>query len=316
MEARAAYSRSGATSLRPLFRLLWAEQLKLAIYVALGVLLGIFYLHIATYKYSATLTVVATQSQSQNLASRFGDIASLAGINLLNNQEISPFTLYTEAITSRAVADDMAVRHPEVLRRTFSNQWDESMSSWRKPNGGLRALLNFAKAIVGIPVVAWAPPGGAELRELIAREVEITPNNKKPIVTLVYQNPDPAFAKAFLDALQDSTDRVLRRMTLDRSSKYARYIENELRTVQQSELRQVLTTSLSQQESLIMMSSSDTPFAAQPLGVTVVSLKPTWPQPIFVLILGIVLGAGFGVADSVGGWQIFPLKARSSRKRN
>jgi uncharacterized protein involved in exopolysaccharide biosynthesis len=86
----------------------------------------------------------------------------------------------------------------------------------------------------------------------------------------------------------------LRRITLERASKYASYLEGKLAMVQVTEFRQVLLQSLSEQETLVMMSSSATPFAAQPLGSPVSSLRPTEPKPIIVLILGGLIGMLLG----------------------
>lgn len=291
-------------TLPALMRVLSDSLLSISVFAAVGLLLAVVYLHTATYYYSATLTVVATQQQNQNLGSQFGELASLAGINAPSSQDVSPFSLYPDAVISRVVADDIARTHPETLHRIFSKQWNEKTNTWLRPSGLALALKGVLKTLFGIPAVPWTPPGGAELREVIEREVSITLDNKKPILTMTYRSPDPAFAKRFLDQVNESTDSILRRMTLDRSSKYANYIEKKLSTVQAADLRQALINSYSQQETLVMMSSSNTPFAAQPLGVTVVSLRPVSPQPIFALILGLILGIAIGAANAVMEWHL------------
>jgi hypothetical protein len=56
----------------------------------------------------------------------------------------------------------------------------------------------------------------------------------------------------------------------------------------------VLTQSLSDQETQIMMGSSDTDFAAQPLGPPESSTRPTSPVPVLVLLLGLFVGLVIG----------------------
>lgn len=287
-----------------LVRVLWGAFPSIGIFVAIGVALAILYLHVAKYYYSATLTVIATQQQNQTSGSQLGELASIAGINVPSTQNISPFTLYPDAIVSRVVADNIARSHPETLHHIFSSQWDKKTNTWRRPSGMMLWAKGVIKAVFGIPVVPWEPPGGAELREMIEKEISIGLDNKTPILTLTYRDVDPVFAKRFLDEVNEATDSVLRRMTLDRSSKYASYLENKLSTVQAADLRQALISSYSQQETLVMMSSSETPFAAQPLGVTVVSLRPVSPQPIFVIILGVIFGLVVGAMDAIMEWHL------------
>jgi len=125
---------------------------------------------------------------------------------------------------------------------------------------------------------------------VLSTRVRVDLDRKKPIITVTFNHRDPVFARRFLQALHESTDLVLRRQTLDRSTKYARYLEEELRKEQQAELRQVLTNTFSQQEVWIMMSSSNTPFAAQPVGDAVSSIRPTSPNPLVILLAMTVVG--------------------------
>jgi hypothetical protein len=133
------------------------------------------------------------------------------------------------------------------------------------------------------------------LQDFILRTIQLDLDTRKPILTIKFRDADPIFAKDFLQALTESTDLVVRNMTLRRSTQYANYLESKLATVQLSDLRQVLVNALNQQETLVMMSSANTPFAAQPLGSTIISLKPTYPQPLLVLALGLILGLATGI---------------------
>lgn len=276
---------------------IWRGRILVGMSCVGCLLLAITYLHFASYKYTATLLLVPTQGQSQSGAGgQLGGLASLAGLDLSGSQNVSPFALYPEVMKARIVADTFAARHPDVMRRLFASQWDDASKQWRDPGGSLHAAAGVVKSLLGFPPRPWAPPAGAEVQDLIKMRVQATPDSKKPILTVTFDDKDPALARQFLAALHDSTDLVLRQETLDRSTKYARYVENELRLVQQADLRQILTNSLSQQESLVMMSNSDTPFAAQPVGAAVSSSAPTSPTPSMVLLAAALVGVLMGSA--------------------
>jgi hypothetical protein len=162
-----------------------------------------------------------------------------------------------------------------------------------------------------MPVYEWTPPGPAELQQYIEKSVGIVQDKRRALLTVTLRAPDPAFSIRFLMALHESTDHVLRGMTLDRARKYAAYLVNRLTTVQTSTVRDVLTQSLSEQETLIMIGSSDTDFAAQPLGPPESSTRPTSPIAILVLFIGLLTGMLSGSAC-----VLFYLKFQSMRKGN
>jgi len=296
--------------LGPIITRIWKGRLAVGLFCAAFLVFGVLYLHFATYKYTATMVLVPTQGQNQGGAmSQLGSLASLAGIDLPAGQNVSPFTLYPEVMKTRIVADSLATHYPGLMHRLFPDQWDEDTKRWRDPAGVLKDMKNVVKAVLGFPPHPWTAPSGADVQELMRRRAQATPDSKKPILTLTFSDKDPVLAREFVEALHASTDEVLRQQTLYRSQKYARYIENELLSVHQADLRQVLMNSLSQQEMLVMMSNSGTAFAAEPVGRAVSSVLPTSPNPtISLLVLG-VLGAGFGMA-----WAYFGLRLIKRRR--
>lgn len=277
--------------------MLWRGRLIIAGTVALSVLLAIVYLHLATFTYTTTLTLIPTQPQQHDLGGQLGGLAAVAGINLpATPTAVSPFTVYPETAQTRQVAADMIRVWPEVMPALFGGQWDPETKTWHEPSSFLRTVMGVLRPILGIPAYKWRAPGAPELQQFIASAVGVAQDKKKPILTITLNNKDPDFSRKFILTMHQSTDRVLRRMTLDRAKKYAGYLEIKLMTTQTAAVRDVLTQSLSEQETLMMMGNANTDFAAQPLGPPESSPRPTHPVPLIVLLacvlLGLLAGAG------------------------
>ena len=275
---------------------LWAGRLTIAVTTALALLVTIVYLHTVDFAYSANLTLVPTQSQQQSggLGNQVGSLASLAGINLGSAQGSSPFIIYPNTLTSRAVADEIIRRDPAVMRRIYRYAWNDRAGRWEKPESLRGNVSKIVKPLLGMPVTQWAPPSGADLQAYIAQSVQFAQDPKKPVLTLSYFNSDPQFAGYFLRLVHSATDDVLRHMTLARANDYARYLYQRLPMTQGNDMRQILVQSLSQQETTIMRGRSKTPFAAQPLGPPVVSLFPVRPRGLYILIVGALIGMAVG----------------------
>ena len=212
-----------------LVRQLWAGRLTVSATTALALLVSIVYLHTLDFAYSASLTLVPTQNQQQGgLGNQVGSLASLAGINVGSAQGSSPFIVYPDTLTSRAVADEIIRRAPAVMRRIYRYAWNDRAGRWEEPESLRGKISKIVKPLLGLPVTHWTPPDGADLQAYIAQSVQSAQDPKKPVITLSYFNPDPQFAGYFLQLVHSSTDVVLRRMTLARANDYARYLYQRL----------------------------------------------------------------------------------------
>jgi hypothetical protein len=283
-----------------ILRSLWDGRLTIIACTAISTLVTVLYLHTLDFSYSATMTLVPPPGQSQSSSSPLGGLAAMAGLNIGGGvQPGSAFSIYTDAVGTRDVADEMIRRNPGILKHLFSYAWDNESQSWKEQPSLRHAVAGIVKPVLGMNVNQWSAPSGADLQQYIAQSVKVVQDPKRPVITMTYFNPDPKFAGSFLGQINEAADMVLRRITLDRSSKYARYLEDKLRTEQGTDLRQVLVQVLSQQETQIMMSSSDTPYAAQPLGAPIVSLFPVQPRGNFILLAGVLIGVAVGAFAAI-----------------
>lgn len=274
-----------------MFRAMWRGRTTILAAMAVFFLLGIAYLHMVTPKYTVTMLVVPVRSDDQSkIGGRLSSLASLADISLGDERGYSNFAVYPVTIKSHAVAEKVIQHDPEVLHTLFSEQWDSEAKAWKKVEGigaSISAGINF---LLGMRKEQWSPPNAQALEELIFDNIDVVPDTKRPVLTITYKNKDVDFAKKFLVILNDATNQVLREITLTNSMKYEEYVLSKLERVQRAELKQVLIDELSRQETMIMLSSSNTPFAAQLLSPPSGTLRPTSPDVLAVLMASLLSG--------------------------
>ncbi len=281
----------------------------------IGTLLAaLLYLHIATYKYTGTLMVspVVQSSQGGSLSGKLGglsNLASLAGINIGGDAATQAFLLYQKGIYSRDVADLLA-RDPEIMHAVFYKQWDPDAKQWIRPNPTLRAIVVFVQDLIGIPTRDWQPPDGALLQDYITDNVSVDVEPDKPVVTVTYNDRDPAFAVKFLHALDRTVDDKLRDIALVRSHQYIGYLSDQLTKVTNADVRDALMSTLVDQENTMMMASVTAPYSAQPFGPPSASRKPMVPKPPLVLAAALIIG---GFAGSVAVLWLPPLRWPKTR---
>lgn len=300
-------ARDDEIDLAELIGKLWEGRWLIALVTGTTLLLAVLYLHLATYRYTAQLTLTPAQNAGSQLTSRMGGLgglASLAGVSLPQDSSAMAFSLYVEGVHSRVLADAVA-NHPDLMRIVFEEEWNAVGEQWREPTGLVATTVRTAKGILGAPLADWRAPDGARLQEFTAQEVGISQDPREPFVTLTFNHKDPEFAARFLDTLHHELDNLLRQRALLRTTGNIAYLSDQLGKVTIAEHRQAIAATLSEQEKQRMSASSSAPYAADPFGPANVSRTPTSPRPVLVLIGGILLGM-------VAGGALVLIRARAS----
>jgi uncharacterized protein involved in exopolysaccharide biosynthesis len=291
-----------------LCRLVWKRKRLVLIAALTTGLIGLAVVHLTTYKYAATLKVTPVQSTTgASLGGSMGGLrglASLAGISLPGGQDSLSFDLYLESFQSRELADELA-KNQEIMTRVFSSEWDAKRQEWRQPSVAFKPLRGFVKSILGMPSYPWQQPDGARLQEYLQVMVKVARDQKKPIVTISMEHKDKEFAVRLLTAAHEAADLSLRRKALARANENIRYLTEKLAVTVVAEHRMAIAETLSEQEKMRMMTSSTTPFVAEPFGRAVASMRPVTPKPIrdvFIagfsgLLLGAFIAALLGLRD-------------------
>lgn len=276
----------------------WIYRWIVAACVVVALAAGIIYLDNATYRYTVGLRVAPNSPDSSGLLSKIGGLAAVAGINLPTDKGTSPFDLYVEAITAPDTAQALS-HDPGIMHVVFADQWDSGARKWHPPTGMLYGLSRGLKSLLGLPVMGWHQPGGAELADYIERKVILVRDAKKSIATLELIHQNPAFAGRFLLEMHRTIDASLRRRAAERSREYIGYLTQRLAITQVAEHREALATAIGSEERSLMVASAHSSYAADPFGGTSVSLKPTEPKVAVVLGLAAVVGFAVGVVIAI-----------------
>lgn len=289
-------------------RTLWAGRRIIALCLAILLILTLVFLHFATYKYAATLSVTPAQTDSDGLAGKMGSLgslASLAGVNLPQGSGGMAYSLYLEGVHSRNLANAVA-KHDDLMRAVFPKEWNARRNQWQQPTGPLRSLAHTIRAAIGAPTRSWSEPSGARLQDYLKRELSVAQDPKSPLAVLSFKHPDPLIAAKMLNTVNAEMDTILRAKALERANGNIAYLSQQLHKVTIAEHREAIARSLSEQEKVRMSASSSAPYAAEPFGPAVTSVEPVTPDPVLFLAIAAVVGLFIGAA------AVFIRSARSA----
>lgn len=262
--------------------------------VTIGAALALSYLSRAEYTYSAELKVYAAPSSSGSRApSALGGLAALTGLAGGAGESVTPFRFYLDGVYSEAVAARLA-RDRTLMRTIFAGEWDARAGQWRQPASLTGSVRRAVTTALGLPQFGWTPPDAARLQAYIAKAVVVRQSVRTPIVVLSTANRDPKFGIRLLERVHATTDDWLREQQTARIRGNIAYLTTRLATVTLAEQRAALVAQLTEQERQAMLAYANAPYAADPFDRATVSLEPTRPRPVPLLI-------GAGVAGLLAG---------------
>ncbi len=285
-------------SLASLLALVWQRRWLFASVALLPLVLAVIYLHLASYKYRADLTLAPPQSSSSSglsgqIGGSLGGIAALAGVGLGGQGGGLNYQLYRDSIYERSTAAVLA-REPWIMHGIFPREWNARARQWHAPTGPLPAIKQSVLAALGAPDAGWQRPDAARLQDYLLKNVAVVATTKSPVVRLSFLDADPVFAARFLDRLHAVVDAGLRQRLLARTSANIAYLTVKLSQVQIAEHRQALAQELSDQEKLRMTASSTVAFAAEPMGSAASTPRPVRPDPAIVIAIALAAGLALG----------------------
>ncbi|WP_448581188.1 hypothetical protein [Thermaurantiacus sp.] len=270
----------------------------------LGFAAGLIHLSIAEPKYTATVTLApvlqegSSGSRLEGLG-RLGSLGSLAGLGGAFGRSGMEFRKFFEVAKSRTLADRLVANKP-LATRLFHQEWDQSAARWRPPDGFVPAVKGWLANSFGIDALAWQPPDGSRMQQLLRRRLAIVEDPDSPFIRLNFEGRDRDLSLQLLLTIVDQTDSLLRHAALDRSSKRIAFIEAQIPFQPSSDLQKAFATELAEQQRTRIFAASAAPFAAEPLTPATVSSRPTWPIPL--ISLGVGTGLGLMLAAIAAAW--------------
>lgn len=286
---------------------LWRGKWLILAVTLLGTIAGVMVARGRPVQYTATLQVTpAVNSPRSGGGSALGGFASLAGIT--GSSTATSFDLYATSLTSRAVANELA-RDPRIMHTIFANEWDAAKSVWHPVSDRLAGL----RSVLGLPRVEWRAPDGARLQDYVERAIKVgRATGTSPITTVSFTDPDPAFAAALLNRLNDAADRKVRQEDLARARSYIGYLQIKLALVTQAEQRTAIVGILSDQERSAMTASNGLSYAAQVIEPAPVPRVPSSTSPFVIMAGSAVGGMLVGSLLSLVDWRQLRMRLRQN----
>jgi len=272
-----------SVELRLHFSGLMRYWLRAAVSLFVMLALAVFYLHVATYRYTITMEIASTdQSINPTLSSSLAILRTGLPINLRTDLNME---LFLSEMTSIEIAQKLA-QDQDLLHAMFSGRWDKQRQEWLSPSASSTTVRQW----LGLPERTHTAPTADDVQSFMEKSIEVRRTTASPVVTLVLKNKDPAFAIKILTSAYGLADGNLRARSLQRAQQRLDFLQDYLAKTTLEDYRRELVLALVDQVRTLMAGKLPAAFAVYVISEPWATDYPTEPSGRVTLAVALLAG--------------------------
>lgn len=281
--------------LRELFATLWAGKwliLSVTLLFAVG---GVIYALSKPDIYRADVTVAPADGDDNNLnrmASQFGGLASLAGINL-GSGGTNKTVIAQEVLKSRAFLTDFIRRHQLAAPLMGTQGWNHRSAQWvYDPEVYDAAKQTWVEKEQG----SSAAPTDWDLVKVF-REKHLLVSEAKGtgMITISIKSQSPEAARDWATLLVRDINEHMRQQEVGDAERRIAYLESKLKETSIAGMQQVFYQLIENEMRTVMLASAQDEYVFRTVDPAVVPQDKSEPKRAMIAIMAVLLGGMLAV---------------------
>lgn len=277
--------------LKELFMALWAEKIRIiavtAVFAIGAVAFAIMQPNI--YRSEALLAPVQSADSASGLASRFGGLASLAGVSLPGSGA-DKTALAIEYVKSRAFLATFIETHPEVLAELMA------VEAW---SAGDNTLV-FDDEVYDSESGEWVrevdfpykpKPSLLEAHEVFLEQLSVSQDKETMFVKISFEHLSPFVAAKWVNWLVEGVNEALRAKDIEQAERSIAFLQTEIENTSLAEMRSNLFSMIQVQTETIMLANTSPEYIFKTVDPAVVPEEKVKPKRAWIVVLGAIFGA-------------------------
>lgn len=302
LEARLARLEATAVSatqadevdLAQVFSVIWGGKWLIVIITSAFAVLSVALALWLPNQYKATVILTPASSNGASalsqLASQFGGLASLAGINLGSSSEIDKSTVAIELMKTWGFQEKF-IRDNQLEVPVFAaTRWD------RKTNS-----LAIDGSLYDVEQGKWvrdfdpdegetAEPNGWELYEEFSDRISISQDKSSGMVTVSVEHYSPHMAKDWVEKMVAAINLQLRQMDKEEASKNIEYLQQQASETSISDMKTVFYKLIEEQTKNLMLTEVSDEYVFKTVSPAKLPEEESKPKRVLICIGGTLLG--------------------------
>ena len=263
------------------------------------------------YKAEAVLAPVKQESGGQMaaLASQFGGLASLAGVNLGGGGGGGSTDEAIAILQSRKFLNSF-VAEEQLMPLLFEDQWDVEKKQWleKRDEEESSVLAPYKKMLLTMLAELKngtnnqiaeeskeSTPSVWDAYEKFSAALSTSPDKKSGMVKLAIEWKDPVIAAEWANQLVVRLNKHLKQEAVQQAEKSIHYLKQQLATTSVVDMQQILYRLIEKQSNTIMLANIQEEFAFRVIDPAIVPQERSKPKRKLIVVLGGVLGMMFSI---------------------
>ncbi|MCG7531161.1 Wzz/FepE/Etk N-terminal domain-containing protein [Psychrobium sp. MM17-31] len=292
MQTSQSEKRENEVDLIALWQVIWSEKWLVCTITFIFAISSVIYaLSLPNVYKSEALLVPATEEQNSlgGLASQFGGLASLAGVNLGGAGGIDKTNLAIEIIKSRIFITRFIEQNDLLIPLMATKGWDPQLNK-----------LIYDSDAYNTKTGKWlrngkGKPSAQEAYIAFRALVDISLDEKSSLIHLSVKHYSPYLAKEWVDELLYSINLEMKNRALSESEKSISYLKLQLKQTNLKEIKNVLYQIIEEQTKTIMFAEIREQFAFKTIDPALVPELKSGPKRAIICIAGTFLGGMLSV---------------------
>lgn len=280
-----------AIDLFVIWQLLWRSKLFILSFVFVSSVLAVLVTLQLPNVYKSS-TLIAPQDDKSGslgaLASQFGGLASMAGINLGNNE--SKTNLYIEVLKSREFLYQFFEKNNVAVKLTAIKSWDKGQD--KITYDAKKYNIKSHKWLVDDETKESLAPTNQELYEEFNKHLSIEPNKGTGFITLTFKHIVPRISKQWLMALVEALNEKMRQQEIEEKQQSIDYLKQQLEKTDVAEMQNVFYNLIEEQTKLMLLAEVKKDFAFKVIDKAVLPEKKSEPKRAVICLIAAIF-AGF-----------------------
>ena len=233
-------------------------------------------------------------SSLEKLASRFGGLASLAGISLPIGRTQKD-VIAIEMLTSWSFVDSFIKRNKLTVELMAGDSWDQKtgklkinpkrydVKNQKWESGWLRSILSDEKP---------REPSSWKQYKAFVKHLKVDRNDKTGLTTISFSSVSPVLAQTWLDLLIKNVNEEYKQKDIENIKTNIAYLKKQVRETNLSEMKSIFYQLIEEQTKAYMVaqSTNDYVFSVVSSPMTPDVNQASYPKRKVFLICGIFLG--------------------------
>jgi uncharacterized protein involved in exopolysaccharide biosynthesis len=283
--------------LRELFAVIWqGKWLIIAITAVFAIGSVIFAIMQPNIYKSEALLAPASEEQGgglSGLASQFGGLASIAGINLGSKGGVDKTQMAIEVMKSRQFASEFIQKHDILPDLMAANKWDMSDN-----------IISYDEKLYDASAKKWvrevkAPfkpePSMQEAFKEFSKIVSVNSAKDTGMVTVSVEHISPVVAQQWVNWLVEDINEVMKERDVAEAIRSSDFLNKQIAQTNVADIRSILYKLVEEQAKTIMFAEVRDEYVFKTIDPALVSEEKAKPKRAVICVLGTMLGGMLGV---------------------